>query len=30
VLAVADDQVGPFLALLDGAQDPVVRVVQRS
>lgn len=30
VLAVADDQVGPFLALLDGAEDPVVRVVQRS
>lgn len=30
VLAVADEQVGPFLALLDGAEEPVVRVVQRS
>ncbi|UMG91771.1 hypothetical protein [Nocardioides sp. TF02-7] len=30
VLAVADDQVGPFLALLDGTDEPAVRVVQRS
>jgi hypothetical protein len=30
VLAVDDADVAPFLALLDGQDDPVVRVVQRS
>jgi hypothetical protein len=30
VLAVDDAAVAPFLALLDGQDDPVVRIVQRS
>ncbi|WP_183101564.1 hypothetical protein, partial [Nocardioides pelophilus] len=30
VLAVDDAEVAPFLAVLDGVDDPVVRIVQRS